>query len=496
MNNKLKSRIIADSYNSWLIIENDKEVCSHSLSMMEGVEGFCSLDYKEEEESFHINISKYLSLRVLLNSNINEKTLFSLVMQAIDMRIEAIKFLLPTEGIVYDLDLSFFELETRRLHMVFLPNRETSGERDFIDWLKELIELSSLKEGCEEAKSILRYLESEEYSLFSLKQRVKLALEKEDSNMCSPNSPAHGEGVPNVRGQAAKGALYLPKKQALRDLTKSCPDSRDVPSPARPKALQDHTKPPCIKLTKPRSERPISTCTRPKLEKSPSTSTEASKKEPRKPLNLGRLAPVLSQLALVLLYLACCFILKERVEPFYKLALGLFILFGLVDYLLLKFLYKNGYTLTKKEENKTKNEKIARPEKKSKAKKSQNKSNSPIHGANFEDDNRTLCLYDMCFKQMALVNKQNGDIVLINKQDYKIGRQGYEADLSLNDKSVGRLHAFIREEGDHYYLIDNASVNGTFINGIRLNPGEYNEILEGDEILFSRILFQFSALDC
>lgn len=481
MNKALKTKVIADSYNSWLIIENDKELCSHSLSMMEGVSGFCSLSYREEEESFYINISKYLNLRELLEYQINEETLLNLALQSVEIRIEAIKFLLPTEGIVYDLDLCYFEPESKSLHMVFLPNRETSGEADFIRWLRELIELSSVKDSREELKSLLRYLNSEDFTLINLKQRLILALESRAGNRGCFDIKFHG-GT-DLSGQVSKSgncpeALYRPRKQTIRDYSNLSMEEESYPKP-HPEDRQKAVKP---------------------LEdiSSHHHRVALSKKETKEdrgdlsPKKLRRLALILSQTALVLTYLACCFYLKNIVEPFYKLALGLFLFFALIDYVVLKNLYLNGYFMNRKSEGGR--EEIKKAEAEQPQKRQKNKI-GPKKDDITADSNRTMYLGDSHLKRAALVNKENGEITIINKRDYKIGRQGYDADLGLDDRSVGRLHAFIREEGEHYYLIDNNSVNGTFVNGIRINPGEYNEIIGGDELIFSRLLFQFSTLD-
>lgn len=467
MNKEIQYRIAADSYNSWLIIHNSSEISRHALSMMEGVEAFCPLDYKEEEEEFHINISSYLSLREYLSYPLSEKTLMKLGLQALDARIEAIKFLIPVEGIVYDLDLTYYEPERKTLHFVYLPNDERSTEKDFITWFKAVLTSPSVQGGTEEIKSILLSLEAEECNLLNLRQRLLLAIEKEPFQPSIPPEKKEGR------------ILFIPKKQGIRDYSQAKPHVQAISTPS----------PPISRVKTARSSELKNLPVR-KL-KSAKDRNEVQEKEAE--VKLKRVALVLSQIALVLLYLACLWFLKDRVHPFYKMALGLLIFVLLVDYVLVKNLLSQNYSRDKNQN--ILKDKAGTGLKERKNKKIQGlKPHSPRRHDKNEDSNSTLYLDDVSKRKYALINKENGEVTPLTSPNFKVGRQGYGADLGINDKSVGRLHAFIREEEDQCYIVDNSSINGTFINGIRLEPGEYSEILPGDELIFSRISFQFISL--
>ncbi len=55
----------------------------------------------------------------------------------------------------------------------------------------------------------------------------------------------------------------------------------------------------------------------------------------------------------------------------------------------------------------------------------------------------------------------------IHEGDNSIGR-AENCDIKLNNIAVSRMHAGIRCAGGEYYLFDNKSVNGVFVNGIRI----------------------------
>lgn len=63
-----------------------------------------------------------------------------------------------------------------------------------------------------------------------------------------------------------------------------------------------------------------------------------------------------------------------------------------------------------------------------------------------------------------------------------IGKKKGEVDICLEDMSVSRIHAKIIKEEEDIYLEDMNSTNGTYKNGLRLQPYEKRRLEEGDEI--------------
>ncbi|MDE7112812.1 MAG: FHA domain-containing protein, partial [Acetatifactor sp.] len=77
----------------------------------------------------------------------------------------------------------------------------------------------------------------------------------------------------------------------------------------------------------------------------------------------------------------------------------------------------------------------------------------------------------------------------LEKENVTIGKQKGEVDLVLEDEAVSRLHARIYVEDRIVYLEDLNSTNGTFKNGLRLQPYEKRRLEEGDEVRFGKLLF-------
>jgi len=55
---------------------------------------------------------------------------------------------------------------------------------------------------------------------------------------------------------------------------------------------------------------------------------------------------------------------------------------------------------------------------------------------------------------------------------------------------VSRLHAVIKQVGDHVLIMDLGSANGTFINGKRLSPNVEQTLNNGDIIAFGKLKLQ------
>ncbi len=94
----------------------------------------------------------------------------------------------------------------------------------------------------------------------------------------------------------------------------------------------------------------------------------------------------------------------------------------------------------------------------------------------------------------AALRDNTGASFEITGNVFTIGRSGKNSvriDLDLPQKTVSHLHATIYNEGGRYFICDNNSANGTFLNNKRLNPNERCELTHGSRLRISNIDFTF-----
>ena len=70
-----------------------------------------------------------------------------------------------------------------------------------------------------------------------------------------------------------------------------------------------------------------------------------------------------------------------------------------------------------------------------------------------------------------------------------IGR-AKSCDLRLPDPSVSPRHASLRQRGNDYLILDEASTNGTFVGNVRLPPGAPRIVRSGDLVRVGRVWLQ------
>lgn len=111
-----------------------------------------------------------------------------------------------------------------------------------------------------------------------------------------------------------------------------------------------------------------------------------------------------------------------------------------------------------------------------------------------EDFGRTVYIEEQPEQQPCVRRLYSADdrlLASIEKTTVSIGKRKDEVDIVLEDSSVSRLHARITREGEEYHLEDLNSTNGTFKNGLRLQPYEKRKLETGDEIKCGRVTLIF-----
>lgn len=97
------------------------------------------------------------------------------------------------------------------------------------------------------------------------------------------------------------------------------------------------------------------------------------------------------------------------------------------------------------------------------------------------------------FSTMKLVamNAPNYFELVIDRDDAVIGKKQELVDLVIPfNKMISRKHCRVTHINGIYYIRDEGSANGTFVNGVRLNPGQKIQMNRGDVIRLADSDFQ------
>jgi len=92
----------------------------------------------------------------------------------------------------------------------------------------------------------------------------------------------------------------------------------------------------------------------------------------------------------------------------------------------------------------------------------------------------------------TLVRVSNNERISINTADFTVGRERTKVDYCVSGNSnISRIHVRFIVRNGVTYLVDNKAANGTFINGIKANPGQELQLKSGDKIVLADEKFEF-----
>ncbi|MBR1930863.1 MAG: FHA domain-containing protein [Lachnospiraceae bacterium] len=94
-------------------------------------------------------------------------------------------------------------------------------------------------------------------------------------------------------------------------------------------------------------------------------------------------------------------------------------------------------------------------------------------------------------KTHRLYTPEGQIVAQLDNTSYTIGKKRGEVEIVVEDVSISRMHARIVKEQEAIYVEDLNSTNGTFKNGLRLQPYEKRKLEEGDEIKLGKIILIF-----
>lgn len=104
-----------------------------------------------------------------------------------------------------------------------------------------------------------------------------------------------------------------------------------------------------------------------------------------------------------------------------------------------------------------------------------------------EEYGKTIYIEESVARREPALYKPDGELVMqMDNFPFVVGKKKENVNLAINDYSVSRVHAKITREEGVYYIEDLNSTNGTFKNGLRLQPYEKRRIEKGDELKFGK----------
>lgn len=96
-------------------------------------------------------------------------------------------------------------------------------------------------------------------------------------------------------------------------------------------------------------------------------------------------------------------------------------------------------------------------------------------------------------KKVRLIRATTKEVVVVDKPIFKIGAEANAVDFCVSgNKSVSRVHASILTKEGNCYLIDHASTNHTFLNGMLLSSNVETLLKDGDVIRLANEEFIFT----
>ncbi|WP_226679100.1 FHA domain-containing protein [Mesobacillus jeotgali] len=113
-----------------------------------------------------------------------------------------------------------------------------------------------------------------------------------------------------------------------------------------------------------------------------------------------------------------------------------------------------------------------------------------VLGVMADEDEGTTTLGHSTRTPFLLAVSKNEKIT-IAKDFFKIGRDPMRADFASENKVIGRVHAHVIVSNGEYFLEDNHSTNGSFVNGVKVSPKEKVKIKHEDKIKLANEEFVF-----
>ena len=95
-------------------------------------------------------------------------------------------------------------------------------------------------------------------------------------------------------------------------------------------------------------------------------------------------------------------------------------------------------------------------------------------------------------RTLRIMNKESGREIVLRQKGIILGRQSPDENGTIcpkNHKSVGRQHCEILYQKGNYYLKDLGSINGTWLNGMKLKNNKIERLKDGMDLRIANLSF-------
>ncbi len=96
---------------------------------------------------------------------------------------------------------------------------------------------------------------------------------------------------------------------------------------------------------------------------------------------------------------------------------------------------------------------------------------------------------ESCENKLYGADRKNKYHIDLGKLPLTVGKLAGMVDMIIDEQSISRMHARFSRVGNRIYITDLNSTNGTFRNGMRLEPNASELIEPGDEIRLGKLKF-------
>lgn len=206
-------------------------------------------------------------------------------------------------------------------------------------------------------------------------------------------------------------------------------------------------------------------------------------REPESDRNLIRVIPPVAIAAVgagVLIYLMCTFQFSYKEKIYLIVGWGVItaILLGTAIWYFLPVIVRIGKGKNKEDQRPEKQDRLFMP-------------TCENHVPQKADVGNTVFLpwTENCENKLYGIDRKNKYHIDLVRLPLTVGKLAGMVDMVINEQSISRMHARFSRSGNKVYITDLNSTNGTFRNGMRLEPNSSEIIEPGDEIRLGKLKF-------